>query len=348
MKKAIALLTVLLVMCGALAGCASDPDGAQEARDNAPAPSTPALVEFSPVETEAAAPSPTEALPAMQGMGNSSLNILNEGYAVLSDNVLYYADRQNGGNIWRADPDGGNAQMLAEGSFKHLNVSGGRLFFADWSAIYVMPIGETQPRSIRDCWASSLCVLDEWLYYIESSAIYRMQADGSQNTLVAESVGESFQIDGGWIYYLQRAEGQAYHHLWKTALDGSKTARVSDARMRDFLIHEEHVYYQDWERIYGIQKIALDGTGHQEIYDRNVTLYSAADGWIYLHSKPHKDAVDGLYRIRTDGSGRENVAEGHCFNMSIVGEWIFFTTNDEQRRLSKMRLDGSERGFVNE
>lgn len=124
---------------------------------------------------------------------------------------------------------------------------------------------------------------------------------------------------------------------------------MSDAPIAAFLIYEDHIYYVDWERSpYGLQKMALDGTGRQEIYDRSVSLHTAADGWIYLNSKPRGDVGNDLYRIRTDGNGLELVTGGHCFALNVAGDWLFFTTNDEDYRMSRMRLDGSERSFVNE
>jgi hypothetical protein len=360
MKRTIALLAALL-LCGALAGCApaSSSNGTQKAPVSPPAAGVSASEEPLPAKTEepAAPPEvPTPALPPMQGMGNDPLNLLNDGYAVLSDGALYYADRQNGGNIWRSAADGSNARMLLEGRFKSLNVSGGRLFFvADQEAIYVMPMDGAQPQIVKECWMPTLCVLDEWLYYTDKDAIYRMRANGTEDTLLAKDAGMgdemriNWQIHNGWLYYLRKVEGEGEGNIVRMALDGSESARVSDAKVRQFLISENHIYYVDWEKApYGIQKMALDGTGHQEIYDRSVTLHTVAGVWIYIQTKPRGDTGNDVYRIRPDGSGLEKVADGYGFTLSVAGDWIFFTTNDEQFRVSRMRLDGSGRGFVNE
>ena len=355
MKKVIVLLTALLVVCGLLSACAptSGPDGTQDARGSAPAASVPSPGEPSPAKTKPTAPSP-DTLPAMQGMGNSSLNLLNEGYAVLSDGVLYYTDRQNGGNIWRANPDGSGAQMLAEGSFRHLNVSGDRIFCADYDGIHAMRTDGTQARLITEVKFSdkSLAVLDEWLYYAGGTDIinvYRMRSDGSQNTLVAEGIRKAFQIDGNWIYYLRLVDGEVYSHLWKSALDGGQSARVSDIKINQFFIYGEQIYFTDWEeRSYGLEKMALDGTGRQEIYDGHVMLCTAAEDWVYVITRVNMAPINDVCRMKIDGSGLEKLIDGGGFQMSVAGDWIFFSTNDEQFRLSKMRLDGSERGFVNE
>ena len=364
MRRTIVLMAALLLY-GTLIGCApaSDRNGTQKAPVSptaaaslTPGESSPAKAEEPTPSPEAPTPAPTPTLPPMQGMGNSSLNIRNAGCAVLSGDTLYYIDQPKVGNIWRADPDGGNARMLAEGRYRNLNVSGGRLFFTDWAtAIYVMPLDGTQPQIVKECKDPSLCVLDEWLYYTDDNDIRRMRSDGAGDTLLAKGAGrgsETFicwQIHNGWLYYLHRMEGEIPTYLWKTALDGSESARVLDTSVRDFLIYEDHIYYVDWERSpYGILKMAMDGTGQQEIYKQNVELFTAADGWIYLRSKPRRDAVQGLYRIRTDGGIPELVAEGYCYDISVAGGWLFFYTGNADPALSKMKLDGSERGFVNE
>ncbi|MDD4796156.1 MAG: DUF5050 domain-containing protein [Eubacteriales bacterium] len=361
MKRIIALPAALLILCGALAGCAPafDRNETPTATVSPPAAGVSTSEEPLPAKTEgsAAAPEvPAPTLPPMQGMGNDPLNLLNEGYAVLSDGALYYADRQNGGNIWRCDPDGGNARMLLEGRFKSLNVSGGRLFFvSDQEAICVMPIDGALPQIVKECWMPTLCVLDEWLYYTDRDAICRMRADGTEDTLLVKDAGMgqqmriNWQLHDGWLYYLRKVEGEAEGNIFRIALDGSQSARVCDVKVEQFFIYEEHIYYVDWEKApYGIQKKALDGTGHQQIYDTSVVLHTAVDGWIYIQSKPRGDTGNDLYRIRPDGSGLEKVSDGYGFTLSVAGDWIYFTTNDEQFRVSRMRLDGSERGFVNE
>jgi hypothetical protein len=361
MKRTITLLPALLILCSALAGCAPASGGNETATApvSPPAAGMSASEEPLPAKTEAPAASPeipAPAPPPMQGMGNDPLNLLNEGYAVLSDNVLYHTDRQNGGNLWRADADGSNARMLLEGRFKSLNVSGGRLFFvADQEAICVMPIDGALPQIVKECWMPTFCVLDEWLYYTDRDAIYRMRADGTEDTLLAKDAGMgqemciNWQIHDGWLYYLRKTEGEGQNNIFRIALKGSESARVSDAKVQQFFISEEHIYYVDREKApYGLQKMALDGTGHQEIYDRSVVLHTAADGWIYLQTKPRGDTGNDLYRIRSDGSGLEKVSDGYGFTLSVAGDWIYFTTNDDQFRVSRMCLDGSERGFVNE
>jgi len=196
-------------------------------------------------------------------------------------------------------------------------------------------------------------VLDDWLYYTDGDAICRMRADGTEAALLAEDAGQGsrmqvdWQIHDGSLYYLRKVEGEGCDNLFRIALDGGEPTRVSDVTIWDFFIYENYIYYVDLEQSpYGIQKMALDGTRRQEIYDGNVMLYTGADGFIYMMSKPTRDAVDGLYRIRADGGGLENVAEGHCFNVSVAGEWLFFCTNDADYRISKMKLDGSDLVFI--
>ncbi|HHU07916.1 MAG TPA: DUF5050 domain-containing protein [Clostridiaceae bacterium] len=359
MKRTIVLLAALL-LCGALAGCAqvSDRNETPTALVSPPGTSVSAPEEPLPAkieEPETPSKAPTPALPPMQGMGNHPLNLLNEGYAAFSDGAIYYTDRQNGGNIWRSDSDGGNAQMLLEGRFKSLNVSGGRLFFvADQEAICVMPLDGTQPQIVKECWMPSLCVLDEWLYYTDSDAIYRMRVDGTEDTLLAKDAGMgqemciNWQIHDGWLYYLRKVEGEGERNIFRITFDGSEISRVSDAKVQQFFISGDHIYYVDREKApYGIQKMALDGTGHQEIYDRSVVLHTVANDWIYIQSKPRGDTGNDLYRIQPDGSGLEKVTDGYCFTLSVAGDWVYFTTNDEQFRVSRMRLNGSERDFVN-
>ncbi len=63
--------------------------------------------------------------------------------------------------------------------------------------------------------------------------------------------------------------------------------------------------------------------------------------WIYYSNI---DDNWKIYKIRTDGSGREQVNNDRSWFLSVFGDWIYY--EDAADDIYKVRIDGSDRQFV--
>ncbi|MCE5223257.1 DUF5050 domain-containing protein [bacterium] len=55
-----------------------------------------------------------------------------------------------------------------------------------------------------------------------------------------------------------------------------------------------------------------------------------------------------LYKIRTDGTGRTKLNEDNSYYINVVGEWIYYHNNSDEANLYKIRTDGTGRTKLNE
>lgn len=69
----------------------------------------------------------------------------------------------------------------------------------------------------------------------------------------------------------------------------------------------------------------------------NGGFVSMYEDWIY-----YVDYKDGLYRIRTDGTGKDKICSDDAFYINPTGEWIYYV-NAEDGFLYRIRPDGSGR-----
>ena len=102
----------------------------------------------------------------------------------------------------------------------------------------------------------------------------------------------------------------------------------------------------------------IDGSEIQRINDDYPFYLSAYDGWIYYFSISEEDSDSNydLYRIRTDGTGREIISEGESFRIlrfNVTTEWLYFTEvgrNEEIGRpagnMFRIRHNGTSREMV--
>jgi hypothetical protein len=70
--------------------------------------------------------------------------------------------------------------------------------------------------------------------------------------------------------------------------------------------------------------------------------YAAIQGdWIYYNNA----SDDGkLYKIKTDGSGRQKLNDDVSSYINVIGDWIYYT--DDIGNICKIKTDGSERQLV--
>ena len=81
-------------------------------------------------------------------------------------------------------------------------------------------------------------------------------------------------------------------------------------------------------------------------YVENVKI---SNDWIYFTSGYSFNRGNPLYRMKTDGTklggiwGRTKLARDKIDYFDVTDDWVFYTSNDDNRHLYRMRLDGKER-----
>lgn len=103
----------------------------------------------------------------------------------------------------------------------------------------------------------------------------------------------------------------------------------------------------------GIYKMRNDGTEVQKIYgSENICYYewlNVAEDWIYYvcseQSAPFDwdNSIFGIYKIKTDGTEKTKIFDEYIYEMSVVGNWIYYIDyNENKSGIYRMRLDGSD------
>ena len=75
----------------------------------------------------------------------------------------------------------------------------------------------------------------------------------------------------------------------------------------------------------------------------NGGLVARQGDWIY-----YRNSSDGykLYKVKTDGSGREKINDDSSWFINVVGDWIYYVNADDGYKLYKVKTDGSGRQVV--
>jgi hypothetical protein len=159
--------------------------------------------------------------------------------------------------------------------------------------------------------------------------------DNVGNTTGNISNGGLAAMRDGWIYYRNTSDGG---RIYAMRADGSDRRRVSeDGVGGNTNVVGDTIYYTSWQRIYSIR---TDGSNMQRIgSDEWVTHISVIGDWIYYVSQTER----GVIRIRTDGSGRQQLNDDLSSLLAVYGDVIYYSNRDDNNKLYTMRVDGSDR-----
>jgi hypothetical protein len=183
-------------------------------------------------------------------------------------------------------------------------------FLGSAASIRKYELEKSELSTLRDDNASSINVVDGWIYYINNSdnqTVYRMNVDGSaRKMLISEPTVPPLHVANGWIYSLSET-GYASWTLWRTRIDDVITGtgnqeRVSDLVSANLVIDNRWVY---WEMANDIYRQNIQD-GEQQILGHG-TLMNVSDGWIYFSRLFSEDPDPEnwqtvLYRMSTDGT----------------------------------------------
>ncbi len=181
---------------------------------------------------------------------------------------------------------------------------------------------------------------DEWLYYAIDNCLYKCKEDGSekQKLLSGESVISDINVVGENIYFNDLG-------LCKAKTDGTDVTKLISEENRGIYAIGDWIYYGNEYRL------KLDGSGVEKIYDSNsVAAYTLniIENWMYFTEADSSGTYTAAYKMKTDGSGKQDIFSGYARSMVVAGDWIYFIDMNDNAILFKMKTDGTDKKVVTE
>lgn len=241
-------------------------------------------------------------------MGNSSENILNRGYLVSSNNVVYYT---TGACIYKKDGD-----------------------------ITSVVLKDTDKTTLSD-----LNLRDGWIYYKRRSVsstsdeFCKVSVDGEDNkTIFSRSACMDFLIVGDRVYFVQLKIGSKYGTVNSINLDGTDEKVVIENCCM-YSINNGWIYYRPGEYMSpkGYYRIQLDGTQQECLIENisdGVTLRASGD-FVYML----KNEI--LYRATIEKMDLSPLNTEKVSFFNIYNGMIYYNHLDSLA-IKRMKLDGSE------
>lgn len=140
----------------------------------------------------------------------------------------------------------------------------------------------------------------------------------------------------GWFYLCMPDDTR----LMKIKIDGSeKEVLVEEEAMYINIIGDWLYYVSDSD----IVKIRTDGTERTIVDEIAAPMFlNVVDDWIYYYVVLDLVTGSGVYKIGLDGEEKTLLSDVRGYDLSKVGNWIYFSNWSEDRKPYKMNLEGDE------
>jgi len=298
------------------------------------------------------------------GAGNTPANLLHDGVAAEYDGYVYHTDKMMAGSIWRTPAGGGDSELIKQGTFHSLNISGGVIFAVGYlpnpendlleiEGIVRMNTDGSDAQMIKEGYFDSLTLYDNYLYYIDpcEGCLYRMKTDGSDEKQLLEGLYGNYAVTDGVIYALAELDESYNDNIYKLPLSGGTPELIFQRTFGNYIdVALGGIFFIPAGDTEGNTYRYDIGTGQSEVFCEGWIDYVNTDGeyLYYFWSGVRMDNADaGVYRINSDGSNSILLLQiEECYSINIAGDMIFFHTNDDERRLSVMNTDGSGLKFL--
>lgn len=238
----------------------------------------------SPVQTT---PIPPEGAP-----GNTPGNLQNDGLFAEAGPWVVYVNRATSANdggwdLWRARPDGAEAERIAPGPAHALNVLGERVYYLRWEAqqgdrIHAAPVAGGAARRLRDEAVGELCAQGDWLYYTlehQDHNIFRCRLDGSGQERLNRDQAKSLSVIGSWIYYVNESDRK---QVYRMRTNGAERTCLGAPGTVEMGVAGERILLRTRQEAEAVMAIPTAGGQPSRLLDLEVRWINTHGAWLYF------------------------------------------------------------------
>jgi hypothetical protein len=184
------------------------------------------------------------------------------------------------------------------------------------------------------------------LSLVNPGKIYK-EKDG-EITIISDHFATKLFYYDGWIYYIKDQ-----NHLYKMKTDGSNVKKLSNDKIRNFIVYDNWIFYSvrvtnlDGQKLF---KMNLDGSNKTQIYEGIFARIFIKDSFIYLN--PLKEMANHGSIIKMDLNGQNQTVIDEEDNINsfflLSGDYLYVvrvtgTFPDSEYTIERMNLDGSNK-----
>lgn len=279
-------------------------------------------------------------------LGNTHSNLLNASFVVLSEELAYYRNTQDGNKLYKSKLNSELKVKLSDDQVSDLNLIGNKLYYrndSDGGKIYSIKIDGTTRGLVLDEAVESFVVSGQYIFFKSptDNKIYRTNIEGKEKKLITDDFVDKFIVKGNNLYYINTSSDG---FIFRISSDGDDRMAITSEKAVNLAYEKERIYYVSAadSRIYSI---GMNGEAIKKVADYSVVAINVNNGIIYYNAKE-----DGrLYKMKIDGTERTAIQSEklsvNAGNAKLLkdGDWIFYTNAADEDRLYKITTEGNSK-----
>ena len=275
------------------------------------------------------------------GVGNTSGNILNNGFVAQTGSWIYYQNTGDNGYLYKLNSSTGDKVRLNTDVTERINVLGNIIIYqnmSDSDHVYRINTDGSGRALVSSDKTDTLTVVNGWMFYRNNSDggyLYKMRTDGSDRTRLNSDNSYAINVAGDYVYYSHDGGG---FNIYRIGKDGSGRTRLNDDGSYDLNVYNGWIYYTNVSNNSTLYKINIDGTGRSQIDTDQGFGKNVNDGWIY-----YTNWSDGyhLYKMKLDGSSKTKLTSVVSYSPCVISDWVYYVNASDSRALYRVHKDGT-------
>ncbi len=275
--------------------------------------------------------------------GNTAGNLYNGGLFCEYGDKIFFANTSDGGKLYVMNADGSNAKKLSDDIASFINADENYVYYVrnnpgnNGSGAFSFFSINTDSLLRIDHDGGHELILDpdpslyaslvgNYIYYVhydtgkDASSLYKVKIDGSERGQVRPNPYFTCCANGQYLYYNGVSTD---HYIWRldTATDSDGMLYGGNCWMP--IVEDGTIaYFMDCDTDYKLSKVDLMTGKAETLCDDRLDWFNVYGTYIYFQ-RSSADAP-ALCRIRTDGSGYEEIIPGIYTNLNATTAYVYF------------------------
>ena len=277
--------------------------------------------------------------PTNDQVGNSSGNLYNKGLFCERDGTVFFSNPNDAFSLYSMDSNGTNIKKLSSDQVAYLNADDHYIFYtrsnssvkSDFAFLHIQnySLCRLQKNGKKEfILDSNPCLYSTQyegeIYYIHydketASTLYKISINGKNKKQVSKSpilpISKSKQI----LYY---AGTESDHFLHFINTKTNTTGIAYKGNCYNPIVENNTVYFMDVDQDYALAKVDLSTGVKTIISNERLDCFNLYGNTIYYQYS--SQTTPALFRIQTDGTKKEKIADGNYTNINITSRYVYF------------------------
>lgn len=209
---------------------------------------------------------------------------------------------------------------------------------------YKIKHGDSEKVKINANPISFINIVGDWMYFVysekypvenERNRLYKMKLNGTSSTKITSDKVLYAGIVDDWIYYINQSD---YDKPYKIRIDGKGRKKISDDAVSNLMVANGWIFFEKDDTLCRMRTNGKDKSVLCEEITGNLSLNNTRDALFFSLSN---DEGSGIYKIKTNGTGMEKIADAMVNSLNYSEGLIYY--NDFLGNLYRIKEDGSEK-----